>query len=82
MAQPTQWVPAILDYTRKAKSNISTSHPIPTHYVKSINEAILYEWISAMSIVLTIKKTELEVGKRGYYRQGGARSIKKGVHLC
>ena len=24
MAQPTQWVPAILDYMKKAKSNIST----------------------------------------------------------
>ena len=27
-----------------------------------------------MNIVLTIKKTELEVGKWGYYRQGGART--------
>ena len=34
-----------------------------------------------MSIVLAIKKTELEVGKHGYYRQGGTRSIKKGAHL-
>ena len=29
MAQPTQWVPAILDYTKKVKWNISMSHPYP-----------------------------------------------------
>ena len=35
MAQPTEWVPAILDYMRKVRSNISTSHPIlPTRYVR------------------------------------------------
>ena len=27
MAQPTEWVPAILDYMKKVRSNISTSHP-------------------------------------------------------
>jgi len=27
MAQPTKWVPAILDDMKKVKSNISTSHP-------------------------------------------------------
>ena len=32
MAQPTNWVPAILDYMKKAKSNISTSHPIELCY--------------------------------------------------
>ena len=29
MAQPTQWVPAILDYMKKARLSISTSYPIP-----------------------------------------------------
>ena len=29
MTQPTKWVPAILDYVKKVKSSISTSHPYP-----------------------------------------------------
>ena len=29
MAQPTQWAPAILDYMKKVKLSISTSHPCP-----------------------------------------------------
>ena len=29
MAQPTQWVPAILDYMKKVMSSISMSHPNP-----------------------------------------------------
>jgi len=29
MAQPTKWVPAILDYTKKVKSSISMSHQYP-----------------------------------------------------
>ena len=34
MAQPTEWVLAILDYKRKVRSNISTSHPtLPIRYI-------------------------------------------------
>ena len=71
MAQPTQWVPAILDYMKKAKSNISTSHPYPpvnNCISRSTNITMIYcsHWRMLLKIeqsLLTIKKTEEYGGK-------------------
>jgi len=44
MAQPTKWVPAILDYMKKVKSNISTSHPYPCELLGSIILSACLVW--------------------------------------
>ena len=73
MAQPTQWVPAILNYTRKVKSNISMSHPIPP---------LMTRCVCLDCLGLTTKKTELEVGKISFYGQGDARAHCHQITYC
>ena len=52
MAQPTQWAPAILDYMKKVKLSISTSHPCPSQWYISSHvqyhnyTIITVQWLS------------------------------------